>query len=76
MRHDTASLLLAAGVPVETVTMILGHASPAVTPRCTPTSSMRPRGVGMAAAAALVVQTAVHSPGSRGRRNTGCLEGE
>ncbi|MBI1758545.1 MAG: site-specific integrase [Actinobacteria bacterium] len=31
MRHGACSLLLAAGVPVETVAMILGHASPAVT---------------------------------------------
>lgn len=31
LRHGACSLLLAAGVPVETVAMILGHASPAVT---------------------------------------------
>lgn len=33
MRHGACSLMLTAGVPVEVVQMILGHSSPAVTPR-------------------------------------------
>ncbi len=54
MRHGAASLLLAAGVPVEVVAMILGHASPAVTRSVYAHVLRGPAREGMRAAAALV----------------------
>ncbi len=53
-RHGACSLLLAAGVPVETVAMILGHASPAVTRAVYAHVLRGPARVGMEAAVALV----------------------
>lgn len=54
MRHGAASLLLAAGVPIEMVGMILGHASPAVTRAVYAHILRGPASQGMEAAAALV----------------------
>ena len=54
MRHGACSLLLAAGVPIEVVAMILGHASPAVTRSVYAHVLRGPARQGMEAAAALV----------------------
>jgi integrase len=67
MRHGAASLLLAAGVPIEMVGMILGHASPAVTRQVYAHVLKGPAAAGMKAAAALVRPEpraqSVHRPG-------------
>lgn len=66
LRHGACSLLLAAGVPVETVALILGHASPAVTRAVYAHLLRGPARVGMEAAVALVHGDSrahsVHSP--------------
>ena len=75
MRHGAASLLLAAGVPVETVAMILGHASPAVTRQVHAHILREPARLGMEAAAALVRADqraqSVHSPAESDGDGTG-----
>jgi len=53
-RHEACSLLLAAGVPIEIVAVILGHASPTVTRSVDAHVLRGPARQGMEAAAALV----------------------
>lgn len=75
MRHGAASLMLAAGVPVETVAMILGHGSPAVTRQVYAHVLREPARVGLEAAAALVRPArraqSVHSQGRSDGDGTG-----
>jgi integrase len=54
MRHGAGSLLLAAGVPIEIVAMILGHASPNITRSVYAHVLRGPARQGMEAPAALV----------------------
>ena len=54
MRHGACSLLIAAGVPIEIVAMILGHASPNVTRGVYAHVLRGPARAGMEAASALV----------------------
>lgn len=54
MRHGAASMMIAAGVPIETVSLILGHSSPAVTRQICTHVLRGPATAAVEAAAALV----------------------
>jgi hypothetical protein len=54
MRHRAASMMIAAGVPIETVSLILGHSSPAVTRQIYTHVLRGPATAAFEAAAALV----------------------
>jgi integrase len=72
MRHGAASMMIAAGVPIETVQLILGHSSPAVT-RQIYTHILRGPAAAVVEAAADLVRTAdprAQSVRSRGRNRT------
>jgi integrase len=78
LRHGACSLLLAAGVPVETVAMILGHASPEVTRNVYAHLLRGPAREGMLAAVALVQSDprahSVHSSDARAEPKTASQE--
>jgi len=71
MRHGACSLLLAAGVPVETVALIVGHSSPAITRAVYAHVLRGPAREGMQAAVALLRGDgrahSVHSNGQSSR---------
>jgi integrase len=71
MRHGAASMMIAAGVPIETVQLILGHSSPAVTRRIYTHILRGPAAAAVEAAADLVRNAdhraqSVHRPGVKG----------